>query len=86
MPLAKRYMHLETDLDGLHKSIVKELLNTKGLKLANEIKTEVNGKPFRSITAVRESIPRAFVGALREVTVTIAGEPDDFLVEVHTGA
>jgi hypothetical protein len=79
-------MHLETDLDGLHKSIVKELLNTKGLKLANEIKTEVNGKPFRSITAVRESIPRAFVGALREVTVTIAGEPDDFLVEVHTGA
>lgn len=26
------------------------------------------------------------VGALREVTVSITGAPEDFLVEVHTGA
>lgn len=29
---------------------------------------------------------RFLVGALREVTVSITGAPEDFLVEVHTGS
>jgi len=86
MPFVKRYMNLSTDLDSLYKGIVKELQDTEGLNVVNQLKGEINGRPFRSVTAVRESIPRAFVGALREVAVTITGEPDDFLLEVHTGA
>jgi hypothetical protein len=79
-------MRLDTDLEALRKAIKKELLGTEGLKLVSELKTDVNDRPFWSITAVRQNIPRSFVGALREATVTITGEPDDFLVEVHTGA
>lgn len=79
-------MNLGTDLEALYKAIVGELQENKELNVAKELKGEINGKPFRSVTAVRGSIPRAFVGALREVTVTLAGEPDDFVVEIHTGA
>ncbi len=79
-------MNLGTDLDSLYKAIVKELQENKELNVVGELKGEINGRPFRSVTAVRASIPRAFVGALREVTVSITGEKDDFLVEVHTGA
>ena len=86
MPLSKRYMNLTTDLDGLQKAIVGELQKNRELKVVNELKGEINGKPFRSVTATRKSVPRAIVGALREVTVTITGEPDDFLLEIHTGA
>jgi hypothetical protein len=46
----------------------------------------MDGKPFMTAMAARRSIPRSFVGALREVTVSVIGEPNDFLVEVHTGA
>jgi hypothetical protein len=86
MPLVRRYMNLSTDLESLSKAIVKELQNTKELNIVNELKGEINGRPFRSVTAVRQSIPRTFVGALREVTVSMTGGPDDFLLEVHTGA
>jgi len=79
-------MNLGTDLEGLYKGIVQELQDTKDLNVVKELKGEINDRPFRSVTAVRQSIPRAFVGALREVTVTLTGEPNDFIVEVHTGA
>lgn len=86
MPSVRRYMNLGTDLETLYKAIVGELQENKELNVVRELKGEINSKPFRSVTAVRGSIPRAFVGALREVTVTLTGEPDDFLVEIHTGA
>lgn len=86
MPLSKRYMNLDTDLDGLQKAIVEELQKNRELKVVNELKGEINGKPFRSITATRKSVPRAIVGALREVTVTMTGDPNDFMLEIHTGA
>jgi len=35
---------------------------------------------------IKGTIPRVFVGALREVTVTITGEPNDFQIERHTGS
>ena len=39
-----------------------------------------------SITAHRVSVPKLITGTLREVTVTITGEKNDYLVEMHTGA
>ncbi|MEX2722110.1 MAG: hypothetical protein Q6362_011965 [Candidatus Wukongarchaeota archaeon] len=86
MPLVRRYKNLGTDLEGLYKGLVMELQENKELNITNELKGEINSRPFRSVTATRQSIPRTFVGAVREVTITITGEPEDFLVEVHTGA
>lgn len=39
-----------------------------------------------SLSATKASAPRFLVGALREVTVSITGAPEDFLVEGHTGS
>ena len=86
MPFVRRYKDADTDLDALYNSIVAELQNTKELNIVNELKGEANGRPFWSVIAVRSSVPRAFIGALREVVVTITGEPNDFIVEAHTGA
>ena len=41
----------------------------------------MNGKPLRSITAVNTSIV-VLAGALREITVSIIGNADDFAFEV----
>ena len=88
MPIVRRFKDLGTDIDSLYIDIVDELQKEKELNIANELEGTVKdtGKPFKTVTAVRESIPRAFVGALREVTVTITGDSDDFVVETHTGA
>ena len=82
----RRYKDLDTDLDALHIGVVKELQSVKEMNVTNDMKGKVNEKPFRNITAVRATIPRALVGSLREITVTITGTPTDFLVEVHTGS
>ena len=50
------------------------------------MKGNINGVDFMAITAAWSSVPRAVTGTLREVTVTLAGEPDDWLLELHTGA
>jgi len=86
MPFVRRYKGLNTDLDALYKGIVQEFQNTKELNISNELKGNVNSVPFRSVTATRVSLPRVVVGALREVTVTISGKPDDFVIEIHSGA
>ena len=86
MAYVRRYKNLDTNIDDLYKAIVTELSNTKEMNVVNELKGKANDKNFRSVTATRESIPRMFVGGLREVTVTVTGDPDDFIVEAHTGA
>jgi len=86
MPVVRRYKDLNTDLDNLYKAMIREIQETKELNIVNELKGDVKGRPFWSITAVRRSVPKAFIGALREVTCTITGKPDDFIVEIHTGA
>lgn len=68
MPLSKRYMHLTTGLVGLQNAIVEEMQKTRELKVVNELKEEINGKPFRSVTATRKSVPRAIVDALHACT------------------
>jgi len=86
MPFIRRYKDLNTDLPSLYKDIVKELQNEKELNISNELKGDVNKVPFMSVTASRKSIPKLVTGTLREVTVTITGEKNDYLVEMHTGA
>ena len=86
MPFSRRYSDLNTDLDGLYQDIKKELQQDKDLTVANETEGVINGVPFKAISAVRASLPRAITGTLREVTVTIAGHPDEWLLEMHTGA
>lgn len=85
MPFIRRYKDMNTDLDGLYKDVVKELQNEKELNVATELRGDVNGVPFMSVTANRTSIPKLVTGTLREVTVTITGEKNDYLIEIHTG-
>jgi hypothetical protein len=65
---------------------VAELKNEKELNIVEEKNGEVNGVPFMSVTATRSSIPKMLMGSLREVTITITGNKDDYLIELHTGA
>ena len=82
----RKYKDLNTNLDGLYQDIKKELQQDKDLTVANETEGIINDVPFKTITAVRASLPRAITGTLREVTVTIAGYPDEWLLEMHAGA
>jgi len=86
MPYVKRYKDLNTDLDAVYDDIKYELQTGKELNVVKEQDGTVNGVPFRSIFAVRESVPKVLTGTLREATVTITGVADDWLLEVHTGA
>lgn len=85
MPFVRRYKDMNTSLDALYKDIVKELQNEKELNIGRELKGDVNGVPFMSVTAQRATIPKLVTGTLREVTVTITGESNDYLIEMHTG-
>ena len=85
IPFVRRYKDMNTDLEALYKDVVKELQNEKELNVGKELKGDVNGVPFMSITANRASIPKMVTGTLREVTVTITGEKNDYLIEMHTG-
>jgi len=85
MPFVRRYKDMNTNLDALYRDIVKELQNEKELNIGRELKGDVNGVPFMSVTANRATIPKLVTGTLREVTVTITGEPNDYLMEMHTG-
>jgi hypothetical protein len=85
MPFVRRYKDMNTDLDALYKDVVKELQNEKELNIGKELKGDVNGVPFISVTANRASIPKMVTGTLREVTVTITGEKNDYLIEMHIG-
>jgi len=86
MAYVRRYKDMDTNIDDLYKAVVTELSNTKEMNVVNELKGKANDKNFKSVTATRESVPRIFIGGLREVTVTITGDPDDFIVEAHTGS
>ena len=86
MVFVRRYVGLNTNLDTLYSAIIRELQNMKDLNISNELNGNVNNIPFRSVTATRISLPRVIVGALREVTVTISGTSDDYMIEMHSGA
>ncbi len=86
MPFVRRYKDMDTNLKALYKDIAAELQNEKELNIGAELSGEVNDVPFMSVTAQRASVPKALTGTLREVTVTISGKPNDYLIEMHTGA
>jgi hypothetical protein len=86
MVLTRRYKDLDTDLSSLYKDIKKELQQEKDLTIISESHGSINNVPFNSVIAARATVPRFVTGTLREVTVTITGVPDDWLLEVHTGA
>jgi len=86
MPFVIRYKELNTDLEGLYKDVVEFLQDSQELDVSRELEGEINGIPFKSVTATRLGLPKALIGTLREVTVTIAGKSDDFLIETHIGS
>mgnify|MGYP001027975795 CR=1 FL=1 len=85
MTLVRRYKNLGTDLEKLFDDIVKEIRKEPKLNIVSEMKGDVNDVPMMSVIASRSSIPKMLVGTLREVTVTISGNPDDYLIEMHIG-
>jgi hypothetical protein len=81
----EHFTNLDTNMDNLYNSIKEELEKEKNLKIVSEIKGEMNGLPLRSITAVNKSLV-VLAGALREITVSIIGHPNDFAVEVASNS
>jgi hypothetical protein len=55
------------------------------LQIVSEYKGLLNAIPLRSIVAVNKS-PKVWVGSLREIHVSITGNPNDYAVEVASGA
>jgi hypothetical protein len=85
MAKVQHYRGLDTDLENLYNSIRAEIENEKNLQIVSEYKGEMNGKPLRSIVAVNKSL-KVFAGSLREIHISILGTPDDYAVEVASGA
>src|ERR671918_193703 len=87
MPMAKvqHYIGLNTNLDSLYNSIKKEIQDQKELQIISEYKGTLNELPLRSIVAMNNSL-KVWVGSLREIHVSITGNPNDYAVEVASGA
>ena len=78
-------MGLNTNWDNLYSSIKQVLQTQKELRIVSEYKGLLNAVPLRSIVAVNTS-PKVWAGSLREIHVSITGNPDDYAVEVASGA
>ena len=85
MAKVQHYRGLNTNLDNLYNSIKQVLEDQKDIQIVSEYKGTLNAVPLRSIVAVNKS-PKVWVGSLREIHVSITGKPDDYAVEVASGA
>jgi hypothetical protein len=85
MAKVQHYRGLDTNLDNLYSSIKQVLQDQKELRIVSEYKGLLNSIPLRSIVAVNTS-PKVWAGSLREIHVSITGNPDDYAVEVASGA
>ena len=85
MAKVQHYRGLGTNLESLYDSIKSELEGEKDLQIVSEYKGQLNDIPLRSIVAVNKSL-KVFAGSLREIHVSITGTPDDFAIEVASGA
>jgi len=81
----QHYRGLNTDLDKLYNNIKQVLEDQKELQIVSEYKGTMNAIPLRSIVAVNKSA-KVWVGSLREIHVSITGNPNDYAVEVASGA
>jgi len=85
MAKVQHYRGLNTNLDILYNNIKQELQDQKDLEIVSEYKGTLNSVPLRSIVAVNKST-KVWVGSLREIHVSITGNPNDYAVEVASGA
>ena len=85
MAKVQHYRGLNTNLDKLYNNIKQLLENQKDLQIVSEYKGTLNAVPLRSIVAINKS-PKVWVGSLREIHVSITGNPNDYAVEVASGA
>jgi hypothetical protein len=85
MAKVQHYRGLNTNLDRLYDNIKQELQDQKDLEIVSEYKGTMNSVPLRSIVAVNKS-PKVWAGSLREIHVSITGDPNDYAVEVASGA
>ena len=85
MAKVQHYKGLNTNLDNLYSSIKQLLQDQKELRIVSEYKGFLNSIPLRSIVAANTS-PKVWTGSLREIHVSITGNPDDYAVEVASGA
>ena len=84
MAKVQHYRGLNTNLDILYNNIKQELQEQKDLEIVSEYKGTLNSVPLRSIVAVNKS-PKVWIGSLREIHVSITGNPNDYAVEVASG-
>ena len=85
MSKVQHYKNLNSNLEKIYE-IIKDTINEEhNLKIVSEYKGLLNGIPLRSIIAINNS-PKVIVGSLREIHVSITGEPDDYAIEVASGA
>jgi hypothetical protein len=85
MSKVQHYKNLNSNLDNIY-NIIKETINEEhNLKIASEYKGFLNSVPLRSIIALNNS-PKVIVGALREIHISITGEPNDYAIEVASGS
>jgi hypothetical protein len=85
MAKVQHYRGLNTNLEKLYDSIKREIEVQKDLEIVSEYKGTMNSIPLRSIVAVNKS-PTVWAGSLREIHVSITGNPNDYAVEVGSGA
>ena len=85
MAKVQHYRGLNTNLDILYNNIKQEVRDQKDLEIVSEYKGTLNSVPLRSIVAVNKS-PKVWIGSLREIHVSITGNPNDYAVEVASGA
>src|SRR5438093_1676467 len=85
MAKVQHYTGLNTDLDKLYNSIKQLLQDQKDLEIVSEYEGLLNGVPLRSIVAVNK-YPKVWVGSLREIHVSITRNPNDYAIEVASGA
>ena len=85
MGKVQHYRGLNTNLDTLYNNIKQELQDQKDIEIVSEYKGMLNSVPLRSIVAVNKS-PKVWAGSLREIHVSVTGNPNDYAVEVASGA
>ncbi len=86
MSIVKRYKNMDSSLTDIFEDVLTEIEKEKELKIINKLKGETkNGKPFLSVSATRVGVPTNIFGEVRELTITITGTSNDYVVETHVG-
>jgi hypothetical protein len=81
----QHYRGLHINLDNSYNNIKQVLEAQKELRILSEYDGFRNSVPLRSIVAVNTT-PKVWAASLREIHVSITGNPDDYAVEVASGA